>query len=112
MTGRTARYHGQGQTGTDPYTLRGLLRCQGCEQRVQPHTSTSGVRGYRCLSGCRLSDLNAATLERLVYDATEAADPALAFDVPQDQQAVLFSQVIAVIHVGATLDDFTVTWKT
>jgi len=112
VNGRTSRYHGQTQAGTDPYTLRGLLRCRGCEQRVQPHTSASGVRGYRCLSGCRLSDLDATTLERLVYDAAEAADPTLAFDMPQNQHAILFNQVIAVIHVGATPDDLTVTWKT
>jgi hypothetical protein len=79
--------------------------------RFKPHTAVDGVRMYGCLNGCRLRDLDAATLERLVYDAAEAADPALAFDAPSGCHAVLFNQVIAVVRVGATADDFAVVWK-
>ena len=112
MTGRTDLGRAHPDAAADPFTLKGILRCRGCKQTLYSHTTIDGARTYGCLNGCRLRDPDAETLERLVYAAAEAADPALIFDLPDDGHAFLFNQVIVAVHVGATADDFTVTWKT
>jgi hypothetical protein len=92
----------------DPWTLRGLLFC-GCGQAMHAIEPVDRARGYRSVCGCRLALVDAAMIERLVYDAAEQAAPALLAGAPPDRHAALLRRVFAQVTVGGTADDLIFT---
>lgn len=64
-----------GAAASGDYPLVGLLSCAACQLPLRPIEMLGG-RAYGAPCGCRLTVLSADVLERLVFDALAARDPA------------------------------------
>lgn len=112
--------------GSD-YPLAGLLHCAACGLGLRPMEMLGG-RVYGAPCGCRLSVVAADTVERLVFDAVAAREPAAddccgGTAAPRPGRAdpgvsletrrcwaVLFRRHLAEVRIGGTPDDLTLIW--
>jgi hypothetical protein len=76
-----------------------------CGQYCHPVELADGSRAYRSVCGCRLSPLDALTVERLVLNAVEREVPALLARAVTRRPAALVRLVFAEVVVGGTVDD-------
>lgn len=97
---------------TAHFPLRGLLVCatRGCRQRLYPQPSTSEPRAYRNSCGCRMRPIDAATIERRVFEAVADRVPALLATDPAPCRAV-YQSLLAEVTVGGTVDDVRLVWR-
>lgn len=100
-----------GTRSTDPYTLRGLLFCDSCGVPLHPLKLAGGPRAYRGACGCRMRSVDAATVERQVFNAVERRTPALVTGVPAECLAGVYLSVLAEVRAGVTGDELTFVWR-
>lgn len=109
------------------YPLAGLLFCAACQLPLRP-VEMLGGRAYGAPCGCRLTVVAADTLERLVFDAVVAREPAAGDcggggGAPRPGRAdsgasadvrrcwaVLFRRYLAEVRLGGAPDDLTLIW--
>jgi hypothetical protein len=95
---------------TDPFTLRGLLYCAGCQLPLHPLRLAGGPRAYRGPCGCRLRPLDALAVERRVRQAVEQQAGAQIAGLPDECLAAAYRQFIAEARIDATGDELTIVW--
>ena len=95
----------------DPYTVRGLLFCDACDVPLHPLELAGGSRAYRGVCGCRTRSVDAATVERQVFDAVEQRTPWLVIGVPAECLAGVYRSVLAEVRVGVTGSELTFAWR-
>ncbi|MDG4767682.1 zinc ribbon domain-containing protein [Solwaraspora sp. WMMD406] len=96
---------------THPSPLAGLLFCATCERQMTPMTRLNG-RAYGAPCGCRLSPVDALTVERLVFNAVEAHHPDLLTRTAAGGLAAAFRKVLAEVRIGGTADELEFIWST
>jgi hypothetical protein len=97
---------------TDPYLLRGMLRCAGCGDAVLPLTTVGGPRRYACRFGCRMVPLSAEALEERVWRETCRIAPERAAAASRFARAGLIGEVFRSITVGGGVTDLTYARRT
>jgi|ADGO01.1.fsa_nt_gi hypothetical protein len=97
---------------TEDFPLRGLLVCatRGCRQRLYPQPSLGEPRAYRNSCGCRLRPIDAATIERRVFEEVALRVPALLTADPQPCYTV-YQNLLTEVAVGGTVDDVRLVWR-
>ncbi|WFE26881.1 hypothetical protein O7623_27015 [Solwaraspora sp. WMMD791] len=91
--------------------LSGLLFCATCERQMIEMSRLNG-RAYGAPCGCRLSPVDALTVERLVFNAVEARHPErLAGPASLDLSSV-FREVLAEVRIGGAVDELEFIWST
>lgn len=104
---------GATRVGADArYALSGLLVCDGCDLLLHPIDVVDGRRGYRSPCGCRLSPVDALTVERLTHTALDRRGLLPAEGVPEPDWPDLFARTVAAVRVGALPDELTFVWRT
>jgi hypothetical protein len=91
--------------------LAGLLFCATCERQMIPMSRVTG-RVYGAPCGCRLSPVDALTVERLVFNAVEARHPELLSRVAPGDLPAVFRQVLAEVRIGGAADELEFVWST
>ncbi|WP_326555393.1 hypothetical protein [Micromonospora sp. NBC_01813] len=92
-------------------SLAGLLFCATCERQMIPMSRLNG-RVYGAPCGCRLSPVDALTVERLVYNAVEAQHPELLTCVAANDLPVIFRRVLAAVRIGGAAEELEFIWST
>ncbi|WFE26193.1 hypothetical protein O7623_22985 [Solwaraspora sp. WMMD791] len=88
----------------DAYPLWGLLRCV-CGRPCDPVLLVDGSRAYRSVCGCRLSAIDAATVECLVYNAAQRQIGAPLAETSAMKDSDLAHRAFGAIVVAGTVDD-------
>jgi hypothetical protein len=99
----------------DPYLLRNVIWCHGCDQPMHPsrtprQSDRERHRTYKCSLGCRKHYLLAAEIESRVITATNqrAAVDRIARVFLQSALELLIVQV----RVGPFAEDLEIRWRT
>ena len=91
--------------------LAGLLFCATCERQMIPMSRLDG-RVYGAPCGCRLSPVDALTVERLVFNAVEAQDPELLTRATVNDLPAVFRQVLTEVRISGAADELEFIWST
>ncbi|WP_432903986.1 hypothetical protein ACQP1S_06190 [Micromonospora matsumotoense] len=94
------------------YPLWGLLACKGCGLPLCPLESVDGRRSYRSPCGCRMNLVEAATAERLTYEALHSRGLAPAEGLPESAWGALFGRELAYVRVSAAPEDLVLVRRT
>lgn len=109
---RTVTVEPTGSWATDPYLLRGMLRCAGCGEAVLPLQTVGGPRSYACRCGCRMVPLSAEALEARVWRETSRIAPERAAARTRATRAGLIAEIFRSITVGGGVTDLTYARRT
>lgn len=90
--------------------LSGLLVRNGCDLSLWPFGSVAARRCYRSPCGCRLRPVDAATVERLTYDALDQRGLVSAGGNTAVWLA-LFGSALAQVRVGAAREELVFIWR-
>ncbi|MFY1695665.1 MULTISPECIES: zinc ribbon domain-containing protein [unclassified Solwaraspora] len=91
--------------------LSGLLYCATCERQMIVMSRLNG-RAYGAPCGCRLSPVDALTVERLVFNAVEARHPELLAGSTSLDPSSVFREVLAEVRIGGAVDELEFIWST
>ncbi|WP_422773382.1 hypothetical protein ACN28C_10920 [Plantactinospora sp. WMMC1484] len=94
-----------------PYPLWGLLVCNGCGLPLCPLESADSRRSYRSACGCRMNLVDAATAERLTYEALKRRSLTPAEGVPEPAWGELFARTLVSVGIGAVPEDLAFVWR-
>ncbi|MFY1633965.1 zinc ribbon domain-containing protein [Solwaraspora sp. WMMB335] len=98
-------------TGTDTSPLAGLLFCAPCRRQMIPMTRLDG-RTYGAPCGCRLSPVDARTVDQAVFDAVAARFPDLLRRAGTGTVTETLRQVLTEVRIGGTADELELIWST
>ncbi|MFV2109238.1 hypothetical protein [Micromonospora sp. LOL_015] len=98
-------------SGGYPSPLAGLLFCATCERQMIPMARLNGwVYGAPC--GCRLSPVDALTVERLVFNAVAAYHPDLLAGTAVGDLSSALREVLSEVRIGGAADELEFIWST
>lgn len=95
-----------------PYSLHGLLVCDGCDLRLAPLDLAGGGRGYRSACGCRMWPVHAEVVERLTRDAVERRNALPIIDISEIGLQRGFRLLLCEVRIGAIEHELTFVWRT
>ncbi len=93
------------------YSLSPLLTCDSCDRPLQPSGTSTGIRVYLFLCGCRRTAVDAGLVERLVRDRVGAESMALVEDAGADALGAVFRSLFAEVRIGEHAQELAYVWR-